>query len=332
MTSAGAYVNAGAPSGVAAGPRGPRVGSVSDLATAVRAAYSAALVVPAPDRACLVVRGADRVTWLNGLVTCDVTKLEAGRAMYGLSVRKKGRIFVDLVIVADRDAILALVPAPRAEEVRAELEHYLVMEDAELALEPRAATFVHGPRALEVARCATGATVAELDTTGLGGAVVIAPAGADAAVAEALARAAEKAGGVVGEEAAWESLRLERGVPRYGADFDETTYPQEASLEKRAVSFQKGCYLGQEVVCMLELRGHVKRKLVSVRLGGDVAPGTPLLDADGTEVGALTSSAPSPSLGVPLGFAMVKRALAVPGTVLRAGAVEARVMEGPEAR
>jgi hypothetical protein len=307
------------------------VGVTAPLDTALRAAHAAALVVPAPDRACLVVRGADRLTWLNGLVTCDLLKLEAGRAMYGLAVRKKGRIFVDLVIVAAEDALLALIPAARAEEVRAELDHYLVMEDAELSVEPRAVFFVHGPKAVEIARRADGAVVAEHDVTGLGGAVVIAPAGGEAPVASALARCAEEAGGAVGDDAAWESLRLERAVPRYGADFDDTTYPQEASLEKRAVSFQKGCYLGQEVVCMLELRGHVKRKLVPVRLGGDVARGTPLLDAEGVEVGALTSAAPSPVLGAPVGLAMVKLARAVPGTVLRAGAVEAQVMGEPSA-
>ena len=78
-------------------------------------------------------------------------------------------------------------------------------------------------------------------------------------------------GGVVGDAEGWEALRLERGVPRFGPDFDDKTYPQEASLEKAAVSFDKGCYLGQEVVCMLEMRGHVKRKLVSIVLDGTQA-------------------------------------------------------------
>src|SRR5262249_30258701 len=82
--------------------------------------------------------------------------------------------------------------------------------------------------------------------------------------------------GAVGDESAWEALRIEQGVPRFRHDFDESTYPQEASLEKRAVSFDKGCYLGQEVVCMLELRGQVKRKLVPVTLSASIPKGTPV--------------------------------------------------------
>ena len=78
-------------------------------------------------------------------------------------------------------------------------------------------------------------------------------------------------GGALGDDAAWEALRIERAIPRFGVEFDATTYPQEAALEKRAVSFAKGCYLGQEVVCMLEMRGHVKRKLVPLSRVGAIA-------------------------------------------------------------
>ena len=107
------------------------------------------------------------------------------------------------------------------------------------------------------------------------------------------------AGGVVGDAAGWEALRLERGVPRFGVDFDDKMYPQEAALEKAAVSFDKGCYLGQEVVCMLEMRGHVKRKLASVVVDDDgptgdglPARGAPVTDEAGATVGEVTSAAP----------------------------------------
>ncbi len=100
----------------------------------------------------------------------------------------------------------------------------------------------------------------------------------------------------------WEALRLERAVPSFGVDFDEKTYPQEAALEKVAVSFDKGCYLGQEVVCMLELRGHVKRKLAALVLdaeGSGLPPsrGAPVNDGQGGTVGEVTSAAMSPTLG-----------------------------------
>jgi folate-binding protein YgfZ len=161
--------------------------------------------------------------------------------------------------------------------------------------------------------------------------VVLAPKERAAEVREAIEGAVAAAGGVVGDGAGWDALRLERGVPRFGVDFDDKTYPQEASLEKTAVSFEKGCYLGQEVVCMLEMRGHVKRKLVSIVLDGAAPPpaGAPVADENGAAVGEVTSAAMSPTLGAPVGLAMVKRAQAVPGSRVRVGEANAKVVERP---
>ena len=141
-------------------------------------------------------------------------------------------------------------------------------------------------------------------------------------------RALEAVGGAVGDDRAWEALRLERRVPQFGADFDGTTYPQEAGLEKRAVSFSKGCYLGQEVVCMLEMRGHVKRRLVALRVTADLPPprGADVTDSSGASVGTVTSAAIVPSTGGPVAMAMVKRAKAEPGDELRVAGSSARVI------
>ena len=112
-------------------------------------------------------------------------------------------------------------------------------------------------------------------------------------------RVGEPAGGVVGDAAGWEALRARARRAAFGVDFDDKTYPQEASLEKRAVSFDKGCYLGQEVVCMLEMRGHVKRKLVPFVIddGGAVEVGASVTDEAGTEIGKVSSATESPTLG-----------------------------------
>ncbi len=106
-----------------------------------------------------------------------------------------------------------------------------------------------------------------------------------------------------------EALRLELGVPAFGIDFDDKMYPQEAALEKRAVSFEKGCYLGQEVVCMLEIRGHVKRRLVSFVADARVERGAAVTDDAGEEIGKVSSSADSPTIGKPIGLAMIKLAI-----------------------
>ena len=300
-----------------------------DVAAQVQAARAKALYVAAPSLAVLPVRGGDRRTWLNGLVTCDVTKLEEGRATYGLAVAQKGRIVTDLVLVAAGDRVLLVAPASEMAGLRVAFDRYLVMEDAEMGdLGELTAGFLHGPAsaaALEAARAA-GATGAPLDVTGLGGAIVLSPKDGEATVREALATAA-----AIGDDAGWDALRLERGIPRFGVDFDATMYPQEASLEKRAVAFDKGCYLGQEVVCMLEMRGHVKRKLMPLVLdAGDVpTKGTSVTTAAGDVVGEVTSAALSPTLGAPVALAMIKYAHANAGEKLTLGLRAATIADLP---
>ena len=130
------------------------------------------------------------------------------------------------------------------------------------------------------------------------------------------------------DDATWDAVRIEHGLPRFGVEFDTTHYPQEAALEKLAVSFQKGCYLGQEVVYMLQERGHVKRKLVSLDLdlaGEAPAAGTPVTTPTGDVVGDIRSAVMGPTSGRPAAIAMVKWAFAKTGTEVRVAEHHARV-------
>jgi folate-binding protein YgfZ len=301
-----------------------------------RAARSAALVIEAKDLAVLGVTGKDRLTWLNGLVTCDLAKSAPGDAVYGLAVAKNGKILADLVAVIDVSRVLLAVPSQAAEALKASLEHYLIMEDAEIAPTEATAWLVHGPRATDVLAAArdAGAVGGALDLTGAGGAIAIAQKDTATAARTMIAAAIAQAGGSFGDAADWDALRLEAGVPAFGADFDATTYPQEAGLETTAVSFNKGCYLGQEVVCMLEMRGHVKRKLVPLVFDGGEPParGAVVSDETGAEIGHVTSAAKSPSLGKPIALAMVKRAFAEAGVVVSVGGVRAKVALRPVER
>jgi folate-binding protein YgfZ len=300
---------------------------VDDLKRQMGAARSGALAVAAPELATLVVTGADRVTWLNGLVTCELAKRPTGDAVYGLHVEKKGRIVSDLYVVFDAEQVVVALPSNMAETVRTSLDHYLVMEDAELAVGNFDVWFVHGPRSSDVLAAirAAGGVGGMLDRTGLGGAVVLSSPEARDAV-----RAALDGTATIGDASGWEALRLERGVPAFGVDFDGASYAQEAGLEKTAVSFSKGCYLGQEVVCMLEMRGHVKKKLASIVLdGAPPARGSDVADASGAKVGDVTSSIESPLLGRSVALAMVKRASAEAGTSLTIDGRAATVVERP---
>jgi folate-binding protein YgfZ len=298
----------------------------------VAAGKHGVLAVLQRDLSTLVVTGKDRVSWLNGLLTCDLVKRAPDAAVYGLAVGRNGRVLADATVVFDDagERVLVAVPSSVLEGLRGHLEHYLVMEDAEMG--PRSDGFeawaLHGPRsgeALEAARRA-GALGGTVDRTGLGGALVLAPVERATEVAAALASLA-----TVGDAAGWDALRLERAVPRFGVDFDDKTYPQEAALEKTAVSFDKGCYLGQEVVCMLQMRGHVKRKLAAVVLDATEAPaaGATVTDEAGAAVGEVTSAASSPTLGKAVALAMIKRVQAEPGKGVVVGGARGEVVERP---
>ena len=311
-----------------------------ELKRQLYAARTAALVVPSPWRATLEVTGKDRLTWLNGLVTCELAKRAPGDAVYGLLVAKNGRVQADVAVVVDETRVLLSLPQHAAEAIRTHLDHYLIMEDAEVAAGSDGfdTYAVHGPRAMDVllAARAAGGVGGELDRTRLGGAIVLAPkerganGNCNTAVRAVIEHALTEMGGAFGDERAWETLRVEQAIPRFGVDFDGATYPQEAGLEKIAVSFSKGCYLGQEVVCMLEMRGKVKRKLVALELDEGAVPergARVSANAEGDVVaGEITSALASPTLGRPVAIAMVKAAHADPGTVLHVAGARATIV------
>jgi folate-binding protein YgfZ len=300
-----------------------------DVDMQLRAAHTVALVVPEAELGTLVVTGRDRASWLNGLVTCDVAKLREGQARLGLAAAKNGKVQAELRLIAAPDRVLVGLARDRVARIHETFDKHLIMEDAEIvgASDAYAWVSVHGPHADELAAIAraNGALAASLDVTGLGGAVIASPAFAYGAVLDAL-RA--HAGVVVGDCAGWERLRVERFVPRFGVDYDDQSYPQEASIERLAVSFDKGCYLGQETICMLELRGHVKKKLV--QLAVDAAPesvpaGAPIALADCTEIGKATSVGPSDHAGEALALGYVKYKHAAKGALLTVAGHAAKI-------
>jgi folate-binding protein YgfZ len=134
------------------------------------------------------------------------------------------------------------------------------------------------------------------------------------------------------DETTAETLRIETGVPRFGRDMDEETIPLEAGIESRAISFTKGCYVGQEVIIRVLHRGHgrVARKLVGLTIdGSDVPqPGTRIASGD-REIGEVTSSTMSPALQRPIALGYVHRDFVEPGTNVTIGTVGAHVAPLP---
>jgi hypothetical protein len=269
-----------------------------------------------PETATLVLTGADRSRWLNGMLTADLTKLPRGGVTFGLIVGKTGKIRAEVYVADTADALLLAVPATLADPIAAELDKHLVMDDCEIVVSREHAwsfTYCDAEApTLAIAAREGGALSAGWVRRGDAHCLVVA---ASAATAEAVSRALIDGGAERPSEQAWEAFRVAHFVAERGPDFDDH-YPQEAALEVDGVSFQKGCYLGQEAVFMLQHRGHVKRRLVQVDLaGGAAAPGEKV-SRDGVEVGAVTSA------GGGFALAMVKYKHALPGSVLDVGSTQ----------
>jgi folate-binding protein YgfZ len=254
------------------------------------------------------VRGDDARSWLNGQITNDVRTLTGDQAVYALTLTAKGRVVSDLWALDEPPGMALVLPLVRVEQALVRFEQHIIMEDVELQPEHELRVItVQGPRAAEVVE---GVGERRYACARLQGGFDVWAHGDELTT---LRERAEALGGGVLDHHGWAAAHLALGVPRIAIDFGEDTYPQEAGLGKRALSFGKGCYLGQEVVYMLENRGQLARRLVQLELATGV-PGSEITDEAGKKLGTLTSASP------PYGLGLLKRSHAEAGqTVLVAG-------------
>jgi folate-binding protein YgfZ len=264
--------------------------------------------------AVLRVRGDDAASWLNGQITNQILLSKPGDAVYALVLDGRGKILSDVWVLRRDHDLLLLVPAEARDVLVEHFEKYIVMEDVELHREEHALVSVQGPRAAEIVAHA-GLTGFPCDRLGLGGVDVLGEPGERGELLERLAGAAEALGGGRVDEDGWELARLRQARPRWSVDFGHAHYPQEAGLSRLAVSFVKGCYLGQEVVCTLENRGQLSRRMVVLTGAADAAAPGEELSLDGKVVGQLTSRVEDPA-GRLRGLGYAKRVAAQPGVVL----------------
>ena len=246
-------------------------------------------------RETLRARGPDAVSWLNGLVSADLRGVAPGLGAYALLLTKTGKIRTDMDVLGAPGELVLGVARGTGDAVREVLDAHLVMEDVELERAPGLAWLrLVGARATQLSEALSGLAVAHgaIDWLGAGGAALAFEAGA---LDAALARLAELDPSAEALDAeGWKALRLRHGFPEFGADYGSDDNPHEAALDRRAVSWDKGCYLGQEVVCMQDLRGKVKRRLAVLEIAGAElpAPDSPVV-APGIDepVGAIRSAA-----------------------------------------
>jgi folate-binding protein YgfZ len=290
------------------------------------------------ERGKLALTGAQAKEFLNGQVTNDVEALEPGQGCYAAFLTHKGKMQGDLRVLdlgdelwldTERSTLQALFDTIRRFKIGFDVElHKRTLERALLSLVGPQARAVAGAEELPVAehssmRARRGGADVVLVATADGVDVIC-----DAADLEAVRAAFVERGAVEVPEAAAEVLRVEAGRPRFGIDMDDTTIPQEAGLNDRAVSFTKGCYVGQETVARLFYKGKPNRHLRGLRLHGAAATGDPLRLGE-REVGHVGTVVDSPTLG-PIALAVVRRE-AEPGAEVAVGAdgASASVVELP---
>jgi tRNA-modifying protein YgfZ len=305
---------------------------------AYRALTAGAGLVDRSELGKLALTGDQAAEMLNGQVSNDVEALAPGTGCYAALLTNKGKMLGDLRVLHTGEELLLLTERSALQALFDQLRRGMIGWRAELhkrTLE-RGLLSLIGPRARAIAGASelgSGEHAnAWAELAGVRVLLVATDLGVDVLCAsEDVARVRDalvEAGAVAVDEAAAELVRVESGRPRYGIDLDESTIPQEAGLNDRAVSFTKGCYVGQETVARLHLRGKPNRHLRGLRLSAPAPAGTPLRLGE-REVGRLGSVAVSPVHG-PIALAIVRREAGVGNTLaVGDGGVTAQVVELP---
>jgi len=292
----------------------------------------------------LCVTGADRKRFLHGQVTNEVNALAVGEGCYSALTTAKGKIQSDLSIYCLTDELLLDFEPGFSQTVVERLEKYIIADDAQVidVASDYGLMSVQGPAAgavLARAGFLTDPPPKPLSFTKLSDAAfgesycmnrprtasegfdLFIPAAHLQAAAERLLAATNASNRRACGWRALETVRVEAGIPRFGADMDETNLPPEAGIEPLAVSYTKGCYIGQEVIARIRTYGQVAKKLKRLTLSSDIKElpkkGDKLFHGE-KEAGYITSTAASPTLkNIALGY--VRREFLRAGTELRAG-------------
>ena len=310
-------------------------------------------------RSRLVLTGSDRVRLLNGQVTNNVKDLPEGAGCYAALVTNKGKMQSDLnIYILPGEILLDFEPGLGA-AVSDRFNKFIIADDVQVidAAPHYGLLSVQGPRAWAAvervglnftrpenefeSRSIKDETLGEIycmnqPRTGTSGFDLFAPANSLAALADKLIAAAKQIGGRPCGWRALETARIEAGIPRFGSEMDETNLAPEAGIESRAVSYTKGCYIGQEVIARIRTYGQVAKALRGLQFANEAGSlprkGDKLVSGD-KEVGYVCSAIHSPALNANVGFGYVRREHNQIGTQLNVRAVsgdsQATIVETP---
>lgn len=312
----------------------------AELLSEYTSALTGAALYSISDRGLIEITGKDRASWLHNLVTNEVKKLQPGEGNYAFAVNIKGRCVFDGNMLVEADRILLDVDLRWIDVAIKHLTRYTITEDVTLknvsAAYRRVALMGPGAAGVVGRLCGVNLTpMAQLqhvivkiadadvrmfrnDFAGLPIAEFIIPIESSDRVTTAF----DAAGRLprISDDAV-RMLRIEAGIPASVDDIDEDVVPPETMQIERGISYHKGCYLGQEVIERMRSHGVLPRKLVGIRIAGDlVAERNAVISVEGAAVGRITSSAWSPALSATLALGYMKSAHVQPGRAVTIGA------------
>ena len=295
----------------------------------------------------LRLTGSDRAAYLHRIISNDVEGLSVGAGNYATILTNRGKIIADMNVYVFEDSIGLETNAETTLGLYQELDKYLIADDVTIEdfTEHTGTIGVHGSKSAELLQEVYGFDVGDLPEYHSliheidGQRIVCVRANETGETGYNLCTVAESIewlwdtimtkGRVLGAEpvglTALNSLRIEAGIPRYGAELDDSVFPGEAELEQ-AISYEKGCYIGQEIVARMKYRGHPNRLLRGFEIMSDTPPrsGDRLLDGD-KEIGWITSAVVSPTLGKTIGIGYVRSAFTDEGSRVEIETADSRV-------
>lgn len=302
----------------------------SDFDAEYRAARHSVALFDTNWHAVIALTGRDRVRYLHAISSNQVSTLQEGRGTFALLLNPQGRILAELEVYAQSDKLLTLSHASARERTLATLKKYIIMDDVQLDdwTDQVGTVAIEGPRAAMIVHQACGIVLGDLPEMsirevhvekiacqllrrshfGETGAEFLARREWLPSLWRKLLSSVRANGGEPIGMLALNAARLEAGIPWFPADFNDGFIPHEAAVIDTHVSFNKGCYTGQEIVERVRSRGHVNRKRVRLKFSfaAPPAPGA-LLSVGGIEVGHVTSTAYSPEAGSAIGMGYVRR-------------------------
>jgi folate-binding protein YgfZ len=303
-------------------------------------------------RARIAITGADRVRWLNGMVSNNIRDLAVGHGVYAFLLNPQGRILGDMHVYNEGERLIVVTDRSQIEKIMATFDHFIIMDDVELAdlSQRETAIGLAGPEARKILTAA-GIEISELQPLQM----VTATCKCDCDCVKCTVirgedmqaeryeiwfspedayktwKALEAAGATAVGSESLELQRIAAGIPLYGVDIRERDLPQETE-QMRALNFNKGCYVGQEIVERIRSRGNVHRTFTGfVSEGGAAIPAEAKISAGEKEVGEITSSTrlhtPAGARTLALGY--IRREIGVPGRKVTIGAAQADVVRLP---